>query len=239
MSPWIYAAILSTSHSFLVDNYECGKSLGTLEHLRSDRAEVPRDRREAQRRRLCQELPLRRTPGHRRAPLLPRPIEGRLAHHPRDGADRRLALPGAPRARATSLRSSPSRGDRRERPPPLQRRDHRRVGDGRVGPLRRHAVPPRCPRGFLAHFRLAGETVTSTAEDGGIETARTPRGRGRIRPGVRASSRSLPPSRRRSGRPRSPTAWARRAGAPSRSRARRRRRSSSQAAASRARRRRR
>jgi len=30
MSPWIYAAILSTSHSFLVDNYECGKSLGNL-----------------------------------------------------------------------------------------------------------------------------------------------------------------------------------------------------------------
>jgi Tfp pilus assembly protein PilX len=30
LSPWIYAAILSTSHSFLVDNYECGSSLGTL-----------------------------------------------------------------------------------------------------------------------------------------------------------------------------------------------------------------
>ena len=23
--PWIYAAILSTSHSFVVDNYNCGK----------------------------------------------------------------------------------------------------------------------------------------------------------------------------------------------------------------------
>lgn len=30
ISPWLYAAILSTSHSFLVDNYECGNPLGTL-----------------------------------------------------------------------------------------------------------------------------------------------------------------------------------------------------------------
>jgi hypothetical protein len=29
-SPWIYAAILSTSHSFLVDNYSCGATLGNL-----------------------------------------------------------------------------------------------------------------------------------------------------------------------------------------------------------------
>jgi len=29
-NPWIYAAILSTSHSFLVDNWECGKTLGNL-----------------------------------------------------------------------------------------------------------------------------------------------------------------------------------------------------------------
>jgi hypothetical protein len=29
-NPWIYAAILSTSHSFLVDNYTCGKLLGNL-----------------------------------------------------------------------------------------------------------------------------------------------------------------------------------------------------------------
>ncbi len=29
-NPWIYAAILSTNHSFAVDNYECGKSLGHL-----------------------------------------------------------------------------------------------------------------------------------------------------------------------------------------------------------------
>jgi hypothetical protein len=29
-NPWIYAAILSTSHSFLVDNWECGKGLGSL-----------------------------------------------------------------------------------------------------------------------------------------------------------------------------------------------------------------
>ena len=29
-NPWIYAAILSTSHSFLVDNYNCGKVLGNL-----------------------------------------------------------------------------------------------------------------------------------------------------------------------------------------------------------------
>lgn len=29
-NPWIYAAILSTSHSFLVDNPECGKHLGEL-----------------------------------------------------------------------------------------------------------------------------------------------------------------------------------------------------------------
>lgn len=29
-NPWIYAAILSTSHSFLVDNYACGKPLGEL-----------------------------------------------------------------------------------------------------------------------------------------------------------------------------------------------------------------
>jgi hypothetical protein len=28
--PWIYAAILSTSHSFLVDNYNCGANLGNL-----------------------------------------------------------------------------------------------------------------------------------------------------------------------------------------------------------------
>ncbi|MGD0453855.1 MAG: hypothetical protein ABSB69_09680 [Solirubrobacteraceae bacterium] len=28
--PWIYAAILSTSHSFLVDNYNCGNNLGNL-----------------------------------------------------------------------------------------------------------------------------------------------------------------------------------------------------------------
>lgn len=29
-SPWIYAAILSTNHSFVVDNYECGAQLGNL-----------------------------------------------------------------------------------------------------------------------------------------------------------------------------------------------------------------
>jgi Tfp pilus assembly protein PilX len=29
-NPWIYAAILSTSHSFLVDNYNCGNNLGDL-----------------------------------------------------------------------------------------------------------------------------------------------------------------------------------------------------------------
>ncbi len=29
-NPWIYAAILSTSHSFLVDNYNCGATLGNL-----------------------------------------------------------------------------------------------------------------------------------------------------------------------------------------------------------------
>ncbi len=29
-SPWIYAAILATKHSFIVDNYNCGKPLGEL-----------------------------------------------------------------------------------------------------------------------------------------------------------------------------------------------------------------
>jgi hypothetical protein len=29
-NPWIYAAILSTNHSFLVDNYNCGNNLGNL-----------------------------------------------------------------------------------------------------------------------------------------------------------------------------------------------------------------
>ncbi len=29
-NPWIYAAVLSTSHSFLVDNYSCGNGLGNL-----------------------------------------------------------------------------------------------------------------------------------------------------------------------------------------------------------------
>lgn len=29
-NPWVYGAILSTSHSFLVDNYSCGKQLGAL-----------------------------------------------------------------------------------------------------------------------------------------------------------------------------------------------------------------
>ena len=29
-NPWIYAALLSTSHSFLVDNYNCGSQLGKL-----------------------------------------------------------------------------------------------------------------------------------------------------------------------------------------------------------------
>jgi Tfp pilus assembly protein PilE len=29
-NPWIYAAILSTNHSFAVDNFECGKGLGNL-----------------------------------------------------------------------------------------------------------------------------------------------------------------------------------------------------------------
>jgi Tfp pilus assembly protein PilE len=29
-SPWIYAAILSTSHSFVVDNFDCGEELGKL-----------------------------------------------------------------------------------------------------------------------------------------------------------------------------------------------------------------
>jgi hypothetical protein len=29
-APWVYAAILSTSHSFLVDNYNCGPTLGKL-----------------------------------------------------------------------------------------------------------------------------------------------------------------------------------------------------------------
>ncbi len=30
-NPWIYAAILSTNHSFAVDNFECGKQLGNLD----------------------------------------------------------------------------------------------------------------------------------------------------------------------------------------------------------------
>jgi len=29
-NPWIYAAILSTNHSFAVDNFECGNQLGNL-----------------------------------------------------------------------------------------------------------------------------------------------------------------------------------------------------------------
>ena len=29
-NPYIYAAILSTSHSFLVDNWKCGEELGKL-----------------------------------------------------------------------------------------------------------------------------------------------------------------------------------------------------------------
>jgi hypothetical protein len=29
-NPWIYGAILSTSHSFLVDNFNCGSTLGNL-----------------------------------------------------------------------------------------------------------------------------------------------------------------------------------------------------------------
>ncbi len=29
-NPWIYAALLSTSHSFIVDNFNCGKNLGEL-----------------------------------------------------------------------------------------------------------------------------------------------------------------------------------------------------------------
>lgn len=29
-NPWVYAALLSTSHSFLVDNFSCGKNLGEL-----------------------------------------------------------------------------------------------------------------------------------------------------------------------------------------------------------------
>ena len=29
-NPWIYAAILSTAHSFIVDNFNCGKELGKL-----------------------------------------------------------------------------------------------------------------------------------------------------------------------------------------------------------------
>ena len=29
-NPWIYAGILSTSHSFIVDNFSCGEALGKL-----------------------------------------------------------------------------------------------------------------------------------------------------------------------------------------------------------------
>ena len=45
MSPWIYAGILATQHSFVVDNSGCGSGLGQTQHLRRDRPELPRRRR--------------------------------------------------------------------------------------------------------------------------------------------------------------------------------------------------
>ncbi len=39
---WIYAAVLSTAHSFIVDNYGCGANLGKLHDVRGHRPELPR-----------------------------------------------------------------------------------------------------------------------------------------------------------------------------------------------------
>ena len=111
--PWIYAAMLSTAHSFLVDNFALQRRPRIPQHRRRHRAELPRRRRDHRQYGLPEELQLRRTPRHRRASLLPRPAEGGLEDRPRDRARRRLASPrpasGPPRGAARALaRSCPA-----------------------------------------------------------------------------------------------------------------------------------
>ena len=102
-NPDIDAAILSTKHSWGVDNYSCGKELGDIT-IWGSIAENWRGRVTCctQRRRLHQELQIRRTPGDRPAPELPRPIDHqRLENRARDRASgnrsaRRHPSPMAP-----------------------------------------------------------------------------------------------------------------------------------------------
>ena len=90
--PNIYAAILAVNHSFIVDNYDCGSSLGTLTVWGAIAAAVPRPgrhvRRQRRRDRIPQELQLRRSARDTRAAVLPQPHLHRLVRLPRDGVQR-------------------------------------------------------------------------------------------------------------------------------------------------------
>ena len=81
----IDAAILAIKHSFIVDNYDCGESLGELTvHgaiSQKYRGAVGTTRRH----RLPQELQLRRTPAHDRATELHRAGPSRLGDRAGDG----------------------------------------------------------------------------------------------------------------------------------------------------------
>ena len=94
-SPIIDAAILSTKHSWGVDNYSCGGELGDITIWGSIaenwRGRVTRCASGGKSRR--QELQIRRTPGERPAPELPRPIDHQRLEN--RGARPRLQKPSA------------------------------------------------------------------------------------------------------------------------------------------------
>ena len=89
--PWIYAAILSTSHSFVVDNYKCGSQMNNLNVYGAIAQKFRGPVGQVGSHGYTQGIHLRPAPGHRGAPLLPVPAEDRLESGARDRAHRRLA----------------------------------------------------------------------------------------------------------------------------------------------------
>ena len=109
-NPVVDAAILSTGHSFIVDNYSCGKHLGNLNVWGSIaqfwRGPVGTGGGELEHG-LHQGLQLRRTSGDRPAAQLPQPEHDRVETLPRDRTPQRLHRVGARggRRRGRSMRA--------------------------------------------------------------------------------------------------------------------------------------
>ncbi len=89
-SPWIYAGILFDEPFVHRRQLRVRNRTRQTERVRRDRAGLPRSRWNQRRHRLPQGLQIRQPSRHRRAAVLPRTAEGRLADHPRDRAQPRV-----------------------------------------------------------------------------------------------------------------------------------------------------